>query len=758
MGKVIIAYNKKQDRARWEAFKKAIAGGLSKVETDFFSTTEDEVSFVSSASNLEAEDVKDATLVIAAEEVDGLKIGAGRIRQWKNANENLMIILIVDKEKKGSSKLNALFEMGYYDAVLSSDFSMKTLESLIIHGRGKDEAYNYYGLMLYTDYSRINKETRKRVQKEAELQATEKVAEEDSFDNTSDKVTAKVNFVIEQKKLKETKKKTVSDDVKKLPEKTSKNPTKKSEKGGKNKKETKTSEKREEVNKSIEQKDEKSRKKTIKPEELVERAQEKAVFSQRNENSAEVEPERDSMEGEEDFFDPYADYGEQEEETLIDELPYEPIDTSEYLAPLMLEERMKEKDWLKSKDDKEARRFIKNMEKVAFNPTRIIVNLSPVDEVLEDILRYFTTDKEGLVWMAGLENGTKTKDNFLHTLKMRVDMYTELSLEEKKYVFDNFCNFMWDYDILTPFIEDPTISDIALVDYNNIQIKKRGKRYLSKITFRTPNHFNSFITHIVRLNHVDLSDKNPDKTFMDTRTSAAARMRFVYSQEYINAKGEPSLVIRKVPTTKYTIEQLVDLGMMDYNTAAYLVTKVREGASIVFTGTMASGKTTLMNTLLDFIRHDKRGLVIQENDELFSNTHPLLQFQVIRPSEDGSMKFDLRYLATYGLLMDLEYFVISEIKGKECEQFIEAAYTNTIPWTSVHSPSAEDGLPRLASLGVTEHFGEKEQLRKLATGIDLVVYLEKFCIEEISEVKGWDTVNQKVLYKKIPINVPRKTA
>ena len=315
---------------------------------------------------------------------------------------------------------------------------------------------------------------------------------------------------------------------------------------------------------------------------------------------------------------------------------------------------------------------------------------------------------------------------------------------------------MWGYDVVTPLIEDPSISDIALVAYNNIQVKRYGERYFSTITFRTPKHFKNFVQHIIRYNHVDLSDKKPDKTFMDTSTSALARMRFVYSQEYINANAEPSLVIRKVPTKKYTLEELVGYGMMDYRTAAIILEEVRAGHSIIWTGTMASGKTSQMNTYLDFIKHNQRGLVMQENEELFSNTHPLLQFQNIRPSEDGETLYDLRYLATFGLLMDLNYFMIGEIKGGEAEQFVEAVYTNTTCWGSVHSISAKDALPRIATLAVTKHFSEEEQLRKLAGGIDMVVYLNKFVVEEIVRVKGWDEKNRCPIYEEVPINIPKK--
>ena len=58
--------------------------------------------------------------------------------------------------------------------------------------------------------------------------------------------------------------------------------------------------------------------------------------------------------------------------------------------------------------------------------------------------------------------------------------------------------------------------------------------------------------------------------------------------------------------------------------------------------------------------------VIQENEELFSNKHPDLMFQhVVTSRRQNEIQFDLKDLARNGLLTDLDYFVIGEIKGGE---------------------------------------------------------------------------------------------
>lgn len=70
-----------------------------------------------------------------------------------------------------------------------------------------------------------------------------------------------------------------------------------------------------------------------------------------------------------------------------------------------------------------------------------------------------------------------------------------------------------------------------------------------------------------------------------------------------------------------------------------------------------------MNALIEHIPHDKSGLVIQENEELFSNTHPDLMFQhIVSAHGEGKIKYDLKDLSRNGLLVDLDYFIIGEIR------------------------------------------------------------------------------------------------
>ena len=87
---------------------------------------------------------------------------------------------------------------------------------------------------------------------------------------------------------------------------------------------------------------------------------------------------------------------------------------------------------------------------------------------------------------------------------------------------------------------------------------------------------------------------------------------------FVTSTGLPYLHIRKIPKDKYSMDKLVELGMMDEIVKDFLIEQAKTSTGILFTGKGASGKTTLMNAMIEEIPHDKSVLVIQENEELFT--------------------------------------------------------------------------------------------------------------------------------------------
>lgn len=370
---------------------------------------------------------------------------------------------------------------------------------------------------------------------------------------------------------------------------------------------------------------------------------------------------------------------------------------------------------------------------------------SELDIMLDELLNYFIhVERQTLLLV---ERGIKDKSE----LMLAADAYLRtrgVSAESRKGLIDHFSRFIWGYYILEEAINDKDISDIKVLSENNVRIKRKGRRMNADIRFPSKSDYKRFISMVAVKNKTNLSDVNAIQSFTDKESNSNFILRFNIATDFVNSCDVPYLHIRKIPKKKYTIKNLIELNMLDEKTADYLINAASNSSGILFTGKGASGKTTLMNVLLDYIPHDKSGLVIQENEELFSNSHPDMMFQhIVSTHGEGKIQYDLKDLGRNGLLTDLDYFIIGEIKGGEALYLLNASYTGHRCWASVHGMSSTEAFNKLADYVKYESDYSLTDIKRMLIGIKTIVYMKDFKVCEISEVRGME--NGEIVYEKI---------
>lgn len=215
--------------------------------------------------------------------------------------------------------------------------------------------------------------------------------------------------------------------------------------------------------------------------------------------------------------------------------------------------------------------------------------------------------------------------------------------------------YIFEYHVLTKVMKAKDISDIKVLAWDNVRIKQLGKRKGTDIRFWSAEDFRGFTEMIAVKNGINLGNVNAIQTFTDKKSSKDFIYRFNISTGVINSTGEPYLHIRKIPKEKMSIEDLIDLHMLDETIAEYLNRRRDEGY-VIICGENGSGKTYLLNALLDEIPAEESVLVVQENEELFSNVHPDMMFQHIAVQRgDKKNNYDLKDLVINGLLTDIDH-------------------------------------------------------------------------------------------------------
>lgn len=330
--------------------------------------------------------------------------------------------------------------------------------------------------------------------------------------------------------------------------------------------------------------------------------------------------------------------------------------------------------------------------------------------------------------------------------------------ELKTKVLEELEKYLWGYYVLDELVNNEDVSDICVLGFNYIRYKKFGVRYAYEEQFIDENDYLQFVSLLAVRNKKSLSDCNAVTYFTDT-SNPQFILRFNICTGLITSNKVPILTIRKISRNKYTLEGLIRKGMFDARMADYLMEKAGTASGILFTGKGASGKTTLMNTMLEYIHENESALVIQENDELFISSvtnengesvpaRDVAFLHTIASSGDGKVEYSLPQLTRNGLRMDLDYYIIGEIKGDEAEGFSMASYTGHKCWATVHGMNAYEGVNKLADyMKQATGYAFEDCLRKLI-GMEVVIFMKEFRVCEITEICGFDE-EEKTLLKRV---------
>lgn len=348
--------------------------------------------------------------------------------------------------------------------------------------------------------------------------------------------------------------------------------------------------------------------------------------------------------------------------------------------------------------------------------------------------------------------GEMYPDEFLELVRNYLNhSQNDLSEKDKSYIVKQMYTAIYEYYVLTPLINDPKISDIKVININDIRVKVKGKRYTSNLKFDSEEDYESFIDGIAIKNGINLVH-SPMSHFVDKNGSDKCIMRFNIMTPYVASSDTSYLHIRKISKIKPSLNELIKDGMLTKELAQWFIKAVKYGRGIIFIGRGGSGKTTLMNVLLEYIPFDKSILICQDNEEMFSEKHPDCMFVHTVEAMAGRDEyqfpvFDLKSLTKNGLLIDIDYFIIGEIKGAEAMYFLNASKTGAKCMASLHDDEAK--LDKLADYVMYESKYNRDQALHMLKNIQYIVHMDEYQVKDINETMGWNQEKQDLDYRQI---------
>lgn len=367
-----------------------------------------------------------------------------------------------------------------------------------------------------------------------------------------------------------------------------------------------------------------------------------------------------------------------------------------------------------------------------------------LDEAIDLVVKQFT--RFNPTGINCVNKGATTMESFLE------DVREYLKENVPNEFHDTCCKSLqdaaWGYDILTPLIEDDgSISDIIVHSWDNIWICIRGKWSQCKFKFRSSDHYDRFFIHVCQMNCITMNEYNSSDNCTDIDTFEKFRLRLNFVHKYINTDKSNVFSIRKIPKEKKTLEHLTqpEEGMLTCDMLPIVRKHISEATGILIVGMGGSGKTTFLNALMEELPEEWRYLIIQENEELFYNTHKNSDF--LRTTK-GINKYDaihdLKELTRNALLMSVRCCIVGETKGGEALYLFNVMNTGALGITTAHSDSAEHGLDKIADYIRYESDYTKDQCMSMLTIINKVFFLKEYRLREICTITGYDSDSHKL--------------
>lgn len=294
-------------------------------------------------------------------------------------------------------------------------------------------------------------------------------------------------------------------------------------------------------------------------------------------------------------------------------------------------------------------------------------------------------------------------------------------------------------DVLQELMDDPEVTEIMVNGHEHIYVEKNGQLSLYGKSFASRERLEDVIQQIVAgCNRVI----NTGMPLADARLPDGTRIHAALPPVAVDG---PVLTIRRFPVRAMDMEDLLRMGTLDEETAAFLQQLVRCGYSVMIGGGTSAGKTTFLNALSAYIPPGERLITIEDTAELrIPGERNLVRLEAKNANLQEARSITIRDLIRAALRMRPDRIIVGEVRGEETIDLLQALNTgHDGSLSTAHANSAGDMLLRLETMALMGMAMPLEAIRRqIASGIDIFVQLgrdrnKQRRLLEIAEVTGF---------------------
>lgn len=299
-------------------------------------------------------------------------------------------------------------------------------------------------------------------------------------------------------------------------------------------------------------------------------------------------------------------------------------------------------------------------------------------------------------------------------------------------------------DSLSPIkvhLDDPDVTEIMINGENDVWIEKAGRLEQIDVLAITAKNIESIILVLASLEQKS-AEKGTSTGIVDARIDG---FRFAGILPPTASKG-PCLSIRKHSIKTYTLDDLAHRGAMTSQVVELLRAMVKERKNVLVVGGTSSGKTTVLNAMIQEMPVEHRVITIEDTRELKVSVPNNISLE-----SNTQRGITPRDLVRTCLRMRPDRILLGEVRGGEAYDLLAAANTgHDGVLATLHANSALKGLSRFENLVLQSGIDWPHQsiCKEIADVFDYVVFVQRTAsgqrgVAEILHLTGFDMNSQK---------------
>lgn len=277
-------------------------------------------------------------------------------------------------------------------------------------------------------------------------------------------------------------------------------------------------------------------------------------------------------------------------------------------------------------------------------------------------------------------------------------------------------------DILQDLMEDEEVTEILVNGPDRIFAERNGQIEETGLRFEDEERLLEVIRQVIAPVNKTANRLRP---IAEARLPDGSRVHVMLPPASIDG---PCMTIRKFGREPLRMEDLLRLGSLTEEAAAYLKTAVRSRQAIFISGGTGSGKTTFLNVLSAFIAPEERVITIEDSAELHLQGLPdLVRLEARIADASGENEISIRDLLKASLRMRPDRIIVGEVRSGECLDMLQAMNTGHEGSLSTgHANSNRDMLARLETMALMGGDLPLAAIRsQIASALQLMVHLTR---------------------------------